>query len=92
MVTNELCYLLVVEKLLNIEVPACAQWIQVLFGEITHILNRKPLASLASPQINPTHLKDLIAILTHIMDVGGLTSGASKSVKSSWSSMNVFSV
>ncbi|EDR05498.1 uncharacterized protein LACBIDRAFT_303351 [Laccaria bicolor S238N-H82] len=62
MMTNELCYSLAVEKLLNIEVPACAQWIRVLFGEITRILNH------------------LMAILTHVMDVGGLTpsSGASK--------------
>ncbi|KAF9447841.1 NADH dehydrogenase I, D subunit [Macrolepiota fuliginosa MF-IS2] len=55
MMTNELCYSLAVEKLLNIEVPERAQWIRTLFGEITRILNH------------------LMAILTHVMDVGGLT-------------------
>jgi NADH dehydrogenase (ubiquinone) Fe-S protein 2 len=40
-VTNELCYSLAVEKLLNIQVPERAQWIRTLFGEITRILNRK---------------------------------------------------
>ena len=39
-VTNELCYSLAVEKLLNIEVPERAKWIRTLFGEITRVLNR----------------------------------------------------
>ncbi|KAJ3550906.1 hypothetical protein NMY22_g137 [Coprinellus aureogranulatus] len=39
MMTNELCYSLAVEKLLNIQVPERAQWIRTLFGEITRILN-----------------------------------------------------
>ena len=39
-VTNELCYSLAVEKLLNIEVPERAKWIRTLFGELTRILNR----------------------------------------------------
>lgn len=39
-VTNELCYSLAVEKLLNVQVPERAQWIRTLFGEITRILNR----------------------------------------------------
>lgn len=39
-VTNELCYSLAVEKLLNIEVPDRAKWIRTLFGELTRILNR----------------------------------------------------
>ncbi|KAF7365534.1 NADH dehydrogenase I D subunit [Mycena venus] len=39
MMTNELCYSLAVEKLLNIEVPVRAKWIRTLFGEITRILN-----------------------------------------------------
>jgi NADH dehydrogenase (ubiquinone) Fe-S protein 2 len=39
-VTNELCYSLAVEKLLNIQVPERAKWIRTLFGEITRILNR----------------------------------------------------
>ncbi|KAF8799902.1 putative NADH dehydrogenase 49K chain [Phlegmacium glaucopus] len=55
MMTNELCYSLAVEKLLNIQVPDRAQWIRTLFGEITRILNH------------------LMAVLTHVMDVGGLT-------------------
>ncbi|KAF8346100.1 nife hydrogenase-like protein [Amanita rubescens] len=55
MMTNELCYSLAVEKLLNVEVPDRAKWIRTLFGEITRILNH------------------LMAILTHVMDVGGLT-------------------
>ncbi|PPQ69663.1 hypothetical protein CVT26_001532 [Gymnopilus dilepis] len=55
MMTNELCYSLAVEKLLNIQAPERAQWIRTLFGEITRILNH------------------LMAVLTHVMDVGGLT-------------------
>ena len=39
-VTNELCYSLAVEKLLNIEVPERAKWIRTLFGELTRVLNR----------------------------------------------------
>ncbi|KAH9043673.1 NADH-ubiquinone oxidoreductase [Lactarius pseudohatsudake] len=39
MMTNELCYSLAVEKLLNIEVPERAKWIRTLFGEITRVLN-----------------------------------------------------
>ncbi|KAJ7644428.1 Ndufs2, NADH:ubiquinone oxidoreductase 49 kd subunit [Roridomyces roridus] len=39
MMTNELCYSLAVEKLLNIEVPDRAKWIRTLFGELTRILN-----------------------------------------------------
>ncbi|KAK8181726.1 nife hydrogenase-like protein [Phyllosticta capitalensis] len=39
MMTNEQCYSLAVEKLLNIEVPERAKWIRTLFGEITRILN-----------------------------------------------------
>lgn len=38
-VTNEQCYTLAVEKLLNIEVPERAKWIRTLFGEITRVLN-----------------------------------------------------
>jgi NADH dehydrogenase (ubiquinone) Fe-S protein 2 len=38
-VTNELCYSLAVEKLLNIEVPERGKWIRTLFGEITRVLN-----------------------------------------------------
>ncbi|KAF5311923.1 hypothetical protein D9619_002425 [Psilocybe cf. subviscida] len=55
MMTNELCYSLAVEKLLNVQVPERAQWIRTMFGEITRILNH------------------LMAVLTHVMDVGGLT-------------------
>ncbi|KAI0756557.1 NADH-ubiquinone oxidoreductase [Daedaleopsis nitida] len=39
MMTNELCYSMAVEKLLNIEVPERAKWIRTLFGEITRVLN-----------------------------------------------------
>ncbi|XP_065056726.1 NADH-ubiquinone oxidoreductase 49 kDa subunit-like [Rhopilema esculentum] len=39
MMTNEQCYSLAVEKLLNIQIPERAKWIRVLFGEITRILN-----------------------------------------------------
>ncbi len=39
MMTNELCYSLAVEKLLNIQVPERAKWIRTLYGEITRILN-----------------------------------------------------
>ncbi|KAH9176871.1 NADH-ubiquinone oxidoreductase [Lactarius sanguifluus] len=41
MMTNELCYSLAVEKLLNIEVPERAKWIRTLFGEITRVLNQR---------------------------------------------------
>jgi NADH dehydrogenase (ubiquinone) Fe-S protein 2 len=39
MMTNEQCFSLGVEKLLNIEIPERAKWIRVLFAEITRILN-----------------------------------------------------
>ncbi len=39
MMTNEQCFALAVEKLLNIEIPARAKWIRTLFGEITRVLN-----------------------------------------------------
>lgn len=39
MMTNEQCYSLAVEKLLNIEIPMRAKWIRTLFAEITRILN-----------------------------------------------------
>lgn len=73
--TNELCYSLAVERLLNIEVPDRAKWIRTLFGEITRILNRTYTCSLiedgtASKMVVST---DLMAVLTHAMDVGALT-------------------
>lgn len=39
MMTNEQCFALAVEKLLNIEIPERAKWIRTLFAEITRILN-----------------------------------------------------
>ena len=39
MMTNEQCFSLAVEKLLNIDIPARAKWIRTLFGEITRVLN-----------------------------------------------------
>jgi NADH dehydrogenase (ubiquinone) Fe-S protein 2 len=39
MMTNEQCYSLAVEKLLNIEIPERAKYIRTLFGEITRVLN-----------------------------------------------------
>lgn len=39
MMTNEQCYSLAVERLLNIDIPERAKWIRVLFAEITRILN-----------------------------------------------------
>ena len=39
MMTNEQCFALAVEKLLNIEIPERAKFIRTLFGEITRILN-----------------------------------------------------
>ncbi|KAH6648606.1 NADH-ubiquinone oxidoreductase 49 kDa subunit [Truncatella angustata] len=39
MMTNEQCYALAVEKLLNIEIPDRAKYIRTLFGEITRVLN-----------------------------------------------------
>ena len=73
--TNELCYSLAVEKLLNIEVPERAKWIRTLFGEITRVLNRmyfSPLRLLRSLRCI-SHHSDLMAVLTHAMDVGALT-------------------
>lgn len=52
-VTNELCYSLAVEKLLNIQVPDRAQWIRTMFGEITRILNRKYPAIYHTPLTKP---------------------------------------
>jgi NADH:ubiquinone oxidoreductase subunit D len=37
--TNEQCFSLAVEKLLNVEIPIRAKFIRTLFGEITRILN-----------------------------------------------------
>lgn len=71
-VTNELCYSLAVEKLLNIEVPERAKWIRTLFGEITRILNRM-FQLFVCPLILDAHLIDMMAVLTHTMDVGALT-------------------
>lgn len=39
MMTNEQCFSLAVEKLLNIEIPDRAKYIRTLFGEITRVLN-----------------------------------------------------
>jgi NADH dehydrogenase (ubiquinone) Fe-S protein 2 len=39
MMTNEQCYSLAVEKLLNVEIPERAKWIRTMFAEITRILN-----------------------------------------------------
>lgn len=77
--TNELCYSLAVEKLLNIEVPERAMWIRTLFGEITRILNRMSLPkriltyTYTCPYPYLTSHPDLMAVLTHAMDVGALT-------------------
>lgn len=39
MMTNEQCFSLAVEKLLNIEIPDRAKFIRTLFGELTRVLN-----------------------------------------------------
>lgn len=39
MMTNEQCFSLAVEKLLNVDIPIRAKYIRTLFGEITRILN-----------------------------------------------------
>jgi NADH dehydrogenase (ubiquinone) Fe-S protein 2 len=39
MMTNEQCFSLGVEKLLNIDIPERAKWIRTLFGELTRVLN-----------------------------------------------------
>ncbi|CAG7731852.1 unnamed protein product [Allacma fusca] len=39
MMTNEQCYSLAVEKLLNIEIPLRAKYIRTMFAEITRLLN-----------------------------------------------------
>lgn len=51
--TNELCYSLAVEKLLNIEVPERAKWIRTLFGEITRILSRMSALSTQTCEQQP---------------------------------------
>ena len=72
--TNELCYSLAVEKLLNIEVPERAKWVRTLFGEITRILNRMfPRLRHVELTFMNSFLTDLMAVLTHAMDVGALT-------------------
>jgi len=71
-VTNELCYSLAVEKLLNIEVPERAKWIRTLFGEITRILSRMSFRR-PSDQLTDACQIDLMAVLSHAMDVGALT-------------------
>ena len=72
--TNELCYSLAVEKLLNIEVPERAKWIRTLFGELTRVLNRTyVLAQYVLPNALPCECSDLMAVLSHAMDVGALT-------------------
>ena len=72
--TNELCYSLAVEKLLDIEVPERAKWVRTLFGEITRILNRMfPRLRHVELTFMNSFLTDLMAVLTHAMDVGALT-------------------
>jgi NADH dehydrogenase (ubiquinone) Fe-S protein 2 len=39
MMTNEQCFSLAVEKLLNVEIPERAKYIRTLFGELTRVLN-----------------------------------------------------
>lgn len=39
MMTNEQCFALAVEKMLNIEIPERAKYIRTLFGELTRVLN-----------------------------------------------------
>jgi len=55
MMAQEHTYSLAVEKLLNCDVPLRAQYIRVIFLEITRILNH------------------LLALTTHILDVGAAT-------------------
>lgn len=54
MMGNEQVYSLAVEKMLNIQAPSPAQWIRVLFGEITRILNHIMTAI--------THALDMVAM------------------------------
>jgi NADH dehydrogenase (ubiquinone) Fe-S protein 2 len=62
LVTNEQCYSLAVEKLLNIEVPERAKWIRTLFGEITRVLNRKSVPSSSSYDV-PRKSNFLLSLL-----------------------------
>ena len=55
MMAQEHAYSLAIENLVNCEVPRRAQFIRVLFSEITRLLNH------------------LLALTTHIMDVGAMT-------------------
>ena len=66
-VTNELCYSLAVEKLLNIEVPERAKWIRTLFGEITRVLNRT--CSMPSYHADAPHYCQASLMLTRLMFV-----------------------
>ena len=45
MMMNEHAYVMTIEKLLKINVPIRAQYIRVMFDEITRILNHLPLMS-----------------------------------------------
>jgi hypothetical protein len=50
MMCNEHAYVMAIEKLLGIEVPLRAQYIRVMFDEITRILNHSAVARRARPR------------------------------------------
>lgn len=70
--TNELCYTLAVEKLLNIEVPERAKWIRTLFGEITRILNHLMAVLTHAMGTSTASIRQPLLLIT-MTDVGALT-------------------
>ncbi|KAI5833894.1 hypothetical protein K523DRAFT_412905 [Schizophyllum commune Tattone D] len=77
-VANELCYSTVVEKFLNIAMPARAEWIRTPLGETTLTLSARLPAPFQRDYSLPFGeiiriLNYLMATLTHVTDVGPLT-------------------
>lgn len=62
--TNEQCFSLAVEKLLNIDIPIRAKFIRTLFGEITRILNH--LMSILSHAMGKRSAVTTVSTLIHL--------------------------
>ncbi len=59
MMCNEHAYCLAIEKLLGIDVPLRAQYIRVMFSEITRLLNHLMWAGIARQRLRQLHDPDL---------------------------------
>lgn len=66
--TNEQCFSLAVEKLLNIEIPVRAKFIRTLFGEITRILNHlmSVLSHAMGKSLHFSLIRESNIIITHV--------------------------